>query len=149
MPIRWDKRWLYENLSFPTDSGKAKMYPASYKHKESTKFILTTGRTKNQWYTMTRTGKSPELLKNEEEPFLLMNQEDALELRILENETVEVISENGKIQLKVRFGDIKRKHLFAPFGYEKINELLGDDTDPLSKEPELKFMEVELKSHGK
>ncbi|ACD65702.1 MAG TPA: nitrate reductase [Sulfurihydrogenibium sp.] len=148
MPMRWGKRWLYENLSFPIDSGKAKMHPASYKHKES-KFILTTGRTKNQWHTMTRTGKSPELLKNEEEPFLLMNQEDALELGILENETVEVISENGKIQLKVRFGDIKRKHLFAPFGYGKVNELLGDDKDPLSKEPELKFMEVELKSHGK
>jgi ferredoxin-nitrate reductase len=47
----------------------------------------------------------------------------------------------------VRLGDIKRGHLFAPFGYGDVNALIGDELDPFSKEPELKFIEVEVKCH--
>jgi ferredoxin-nitrate reductase len=144
LPKRWGRRWLYLDLKFPTDNGRAKMHPTPYKHRPA-KFILITGRTKNQWHTMTRTGKSEELLKGEEEPFLLMSQEDALALGVSEDDVVEVSSDKGKVQLRVRFEDVKRGHLFAPFGYGGVNALIGDESDPFSKEPELKFIEVEVK----
>ena len=43
----------------------------------TTRSILTTGRIASQWHTMTRTGKSPELLASEPEPFLELHPEDA------------------------------------------------------------------------
>ncbi|MFN3978472.1 assimilatory nitrate reductase NasB [Sulfurihydrogenibium azorense] len=149
LPKRWGEKWLYEELSFPTDSGKAKMFPTPYEHKDAD-FILITGRTKNQWHTMTRTGKSEELLKGEEEPYLLMNEKDGHNLGVLEGDFVEVIADDVSVKLKVRFGQIKRKHLFAPFGYglaydAVVNTLTKDVCDPVSKEPELKFTSVKLR----
>lgn len=128
------------------------MHPAVYKHEEF-EFILLTGRTKNQWHTMTRTGKSEELLRGEEEPFLLMNPEDGERLGIEEGEFVELASEHGKVKLRVRFGGIKEGHLFAPFGYglkhgSIINALTGDKIDPISKEPDLKLTPVAIKVKG-
>lgn len=148
LPKRWGSRWLYEGLKFLTESQKAKMHPTPYEHKQAD-FILLTGRTKNQWHTMTRTGKSPELLKGEEEPYLLMNPEDAHELGIVEGDYVEVLTDRIGVKIKVKFGDIKRRHLFAPFGYgleyeTPTNALTKDITDPISKEPELKFTAVSL-----
>ncbi len=148
LPKRWGDKWLYKDLKFKTPSGKARMYPTKYEHKEGD-FILLTGRTKNQWHTMTRTGKSPELLKGEEEPYLLMHREDALDLGILDGDYVKVSSINGDITLKVRFGDIKRGHIFAPFGYgleyeNPTNILTTEEVDPISGEPDLKFTQVTI-----
>lgn len=148
LPQRWGKRWLYERLTFRTPSGKAKMHPTPYRHQPAS-FVLLTGRTKNQWHTMTRTGKSPELLKGEEEPFLLMSYEDAEEMGLEDGSAVVVRSNQGSVELRVKSGDVKKGHVFAPFGYEPtygpcVNELTEDLVDPLSKEPELKFTEVSL-----
>lgn len=148
LPKRWGKRWLYEEFSFPTDSGKAKMHPTPYRH-QNADFILITGRTKNQWHTMTRTGKSEEFLKGEEEPYLLMNEEDAEQLGISEGDFVEIVRNYKSVKLRVRFGDIKSGHLFAPFGYglsykAVVNILTEDLLDPISKEPELKFTSVSI-----
>ncbi|MFN7064903.1 MAG: molybdopterin oxidoreductase family protein [Aquificaceae bacterium] len=146
LPSRWGGRWLYPEFRFYTDNGRAKMYPAKYEHCKA-EFILITGRTKNQWHTMTRTGKSPELLKGEEDPFLLMNPEDAHSMGINNGDSVILSSERGKVRLKVVLGEIRKGHLFAPFGYgldygEPINVLVSDKVDPLSKEPELKFTPI-------
>jgi len=149
LPKRWGGKWLYEDFKFLTDSTKARMFPIKYEH-QAADFILITGRLKNQWHTMTRTGKSEELLKGEEEPFILINEEDAHELGVLEGDFVEIMSNNKSVKLKVRFGNIKRKHIFAPFGYgfsygAVINTLTRDIVDPISKQPEFKFTSVVLK----
>ncbi|MFN3471276.1 MAG: molybdopterin oxidoreductase family protein, partial [Aquificaceae bacterium] len=145
LPKRWGGKELYGTLSFKTDTGRAKMYPAVYNHHHA-RFILITGRTKKQWHTMTRTGKSPELLEGEEDPFVLMNPRDAEGMGITEGSLLKLLSlDTGEaVELKVRFGEIKEKHLFAPFGYGgmPVNLLLGDRSDPISKEPELKFTPV-------
>ncbi|MFN3263688.1 MAG: molybdopterin oxidoreductase family protein, partial [Aquificaceae bacterium] len=152
LPQRWGGRWLYPDLVFPTESGKARMHPTTYKHRDGD-FILITGRTKNQWHTMTRTGKSPELLRGEEEPFLLMSREDRERFGIGENHCVKLVSSGGDTVLKVRFGEIKCGHLFAPFGYglrygAVINTLTENRTDPVSKQPELKFTHVKVEAVG-
>jgi ferredoxin-nitrate reductase len=150
LPKRWGKRWLYEELEFPTQSGKARMFATPYDYQEAD-LILITGRTKNQWHTMTRTGKSEELLKGEEEPFLFINKEDAHEFGLVEGDMVEIFSKDTSLRMKVKFGEVKRKHLFAAFGYgfshqAVINTLTNDLTDPISKQPELKFTNVKLKT---
>jgi len=151
LPARWGRRWLYEDLRFPTASGKARFHPAKFDiANESGEFLLITGRLKNQWHTMTRTGKSPQLLKGEVPPFVLMNPEDGEALGVEEGQVILLERGTTKIQRVVRFGNIKRGHLFAPFGYpseigEPTNHLLSDRKDPFSKEPDLKYSGVSVR----
>ncbi|WP_457644534.1 molybdopterin-dependent oxidoreductase [Persephonella sp.] len=159
LPRQWGGKWLYKDKKFPTPSGKARFNRAIFKEPEDKikypfSFILTTGRTKKQWHTMTRTGKSLELLGDEAEPYILINERDAFELGIVDNDYINVRSKRGQIYIKTRVGSIKRGVLFAPFGYGKIhhfptNILVSDAIDPISKEPELKFSTVYLKTKKK
>ncbi|RUM32212.1 MAG: nitrate reductase [Aquifex sp.] len=155
LPARWGRKWLYENLRFPTESGKAKFHPAYFDlASEKGEFILLTGRLKNQWHTMTKTGKSPELLKGEVPPFVIMNPKDAQELGIEEWDIVKIFSDKGEIERVVIFGNIKRRHIYAPFGYprefgEPTNILVSDRVDPISKEPDLKYAGVNVKVEKK
>ena len=150
LPARWGKRWLYEDLKFPTPSGKARFHPAVLSvPKEEGEFILLTGRLKDQWHTMTRTGKSPELLKGELPPYVIMNPHDAQEMGIEEGQEVVISSKGKEITRVVRFGNVKRGCIFAPFGYPKelgepTNLLTSNRVDPLSKEPDLKYSGVRV-----
>ena len=151
LPARWGRRWLYEDLKFPTESGRARFHPARFEiASEEGEFLLTTGRLKDQWHTMTRTGKSPQLLKGEIPPFLLMNPEDARELGVEEGDEVVLLKDGHEVVRVVRFANIKRGHIFAPFGYPKefgepLNLLLSDRVDPYSKEPDLKYSGVSVR----
>ena len=155
LPKRWGGKHLYKDLKFPTPSGKARFHPAKYEAPEDEEkmgdFTLITGRVRKQWHTMTRTGKVKELLKGEEKPYILMNPEDAKEFGINEGDIIIISSDRGEIKRDVKFGEIKRRHLFTPFGYSlefcdsPANILTTDATDPFSKEPELKFSKVRIK----
>ena len=151
LPARWGRRWLYEDLRFPTESGRARFHPARFEiASEEGEFLLTTGRLKDQWHTMTRTGKSPQLLKGEIPPFILMNPEDARELGVEEGDEVALLKDGHEVVRVVRFANIKRGHIFAPFGYPKefgepLNLLLSDRVDPYSKEPDLKYSGVSVR----
>ncbi len=159
LPKQWGDRWLYKDLKFPTPSGKAKFNRAVFEPPADRlqypySFVLTTGRTKKQWHTMTRTGKSHELLRDESEPFILFNEEDAFELGIMDNDYINIKSQRGQIYIRAKTGKIKRGVTFSPFGYGKIyhfptNILVSDALDPVSKEPELKFSSVFIKARKK
>jgi len=159
LPKQWGGKWLYPDKRFPTPSGKAKFNPAVYSEPADRleypySIALTTGRTKKQWHTMTRTGKAHELLRDEAEPFILLNDEDAFELGIFDNDYINVRSTRGQIYIKAKIGKIKKGVAFAPFGYGKIyhfpsNILVSDAIDPVSKEPELKFSAIYIKAKKK
>ncbi len=156
LPKQWGDKWLYSDKKFPTPTGKAKFNPAKFeppadKIEYPFSFILTTGRTKKQWHTMTRTGKSLELIKGEEEPFIMLNEDDAYELGIIDGDYINVQSRRGKIYIKAKIGEMKKGVAFAPFGYGLIyhfptNIVVSDAIDPISKEPDLKFSGVYIKA---
>ncbi len=159
LPKQWGGKWLYKDLKFQTPSKKAKFNPAKYEPPADKldypfTFILTTGRTKKQWHTMTRTGKSFELVRGEDEPYILLNEDDAYDLGIIDGDYITVESTRGKIYIKAKIGDIKKGVAFAPFGYGTMyhyptNIVVSDALDPLSKEPELKFSAVYIKAKKK
>ena len=159
LPKQWGGKWLYPDKKFPTPTKRARFNRAVFEApSEEVKFpfniILTTGRTKKQWHTMTRTGKSFELLKGEEEPFVMLNELDAYELGIVDGDYINVQSKRGKIYIKAKTGNIKRGVAFAPFGYGMVyhfptNIVVNDTIDPISKEPDLKFSAVYIKQKRK
>jgi ferredoxin-nitrate reductase len=159
LPKQWGNKWLHKEKKFPTETGKAKFNPAVFDQPEDKveypfSFVLTTGRTKKQWHTMTRTGKSLELVKGEEEPFIMLNEDDAYELGILDGDYINVQSKRGKIYIKAKIGEIKRGTAFSPFGYGLIyhfptNIVVSDALDPISKEPDLKFSAIFIKAKRK
>jgi len=79
---------LYVDLRFNTADGRAKFHPTDHvepaeQPDASFPLILTTGRVRNQWHTMTRTGKVPALMKAAPEPYLEIHPGDAANRRWL------------------------------------------------------------------
>ncbi|MBV5322148.1 MAG: molybdopterin-dependent oxidoreductase [Sulfuricurvum sp.] len=143
---QWGGERLYSNQIFATTSTKVQFHPviSSTSMIDPDKFILITGRTKKQWHTMTRTGLSNELLKEEEEPYLLMNSDEAEKMGIDVGDTVIIKNDLGTLELPIRFGKLAYKHLFAPFGYPQtpINTLVPVLNDPFSSQSALKSAQV-------
>ena len=73
---------LYTSRRFATPDGRARLAatphtPPADPVDADFPLVLTTGRVAQQWHTMTRTGKSPELLAAEPHPFVEMHPSDA------------------------------------------------------------------------
>jgi ferredoxin-nitrate reductase len=115
--------------------------------------ILTTGRIRDQWHTMSKTGKVNKLKQHISESFLEIHPEDAYERDIEENALVEVCSPKGSVRVKARISkDIKKGVCFLPMHWGKIlnndmnraNNLTNNLVDPVSKEPDFKFSSVQV-----
>jgi assimilatory nitrate reductase catalytic subunit len=109
-------------------------------------FLLNTGRIRDQWHTMTRTGMSPRLGVHLPEPFLAVNPADATECGLQDGGFARVMTSHGTCVLKVSIdGGQSRGSLFAPIHWSgatassgRIGELVGPNTDPYSGQPDSK-----------
>jgi len=143
LPARWGKPLLY-----PPFPRKARFYGVSASPPEGEGFLLLTGRLKDQWHTMNRTGPVEELRR--EGPFVLMNPADAERLNLKEGDRVLLYNELGRAERVVKLGEVREGHLFTPFGYPDaegvpINFLIKDKKDPISHQPALKEARVFVK----
>ena len=112
--------------------------------------LLNTGRIRDQWHTMTRTGKSPRLHAHLSEPFLEIHPDDAMGMA---NQTlVRVDSAYGHAVLRVRLDPGQRPgNVFAPMHWTdqfspagRVNPVVNGDVDPVSGQPELKHTPVRI-----
>ncbi|MDQ3393193.1 MAG: molybdopterin-dependent oxidoreductase [Bacteroidota bacterium] len=120
--------------------------------------ILTTGRIRDQWHTMTKTGKVNKLKQHIDKPFLEINPIDAA-LRQIEDGTPVVISnQRGTVRVTAKLTtDIKVGVVFLPmhwgrmFGdtFARANNVTNDLVDTISKEPDFKFSAVEVSKFKK
>jgi assimilatory nitrate reductase catalytic subunit len=109
-------------------------------------FILNTGRVRDQWHTMTRTGYVPRLMQHSDEPTVEINPSDAARLGLQDGQLARVSSPRGVMVARVRIGSAQRNgELFAPMHWNsvfarqgKINALVEGRRDPLSGQPESK-----------
>ncbi|NCI47700.1 molybdopterin-dependent oxidoreductase [Sediminibacterium sp. WSJ-3] len=133
-----------ENLSEKTDAG----YP----------LILTTGRIRDQWHTMSKTGKVNKLKQHIAEAFIEIHPEDAAQRAIKEGDLVEIVNTRGEVRVKAKICDtIKQGVVFLPIHWGKIlnsdlnraNNLTNNLVDPQSKEPDFKFSAVEVRLYKK
>ncbi|MFQ3576034.1 MAG: molybdopterin-dependent oxidoreductase [Cytophagales bacterium] len=144
---------LFEDFKFFTHDQKANICSMpdenqSYETNKDYPLILTTGRVRDQWHTMTRTGKVNKLNQHIPEPFVEINPKDAEKLGLKENDISIVSTAFGTCQLKVKLtSNIKRGVIFVPMHWGKTsndngtraNNLTNNLIDPISKEPDLKF----------
>lgn len=115
--------------------------------------LLTTGRLRNQWHTMTRTGKSESLLKGARQPFLEIHPVDAVRRQIENGDVVEIHSRRGRAWAEARVTEkIREGACFMPFHwgrlagpYNAANNVTLAAVDPISQEPELKACAVEVR----
>ncbi len=152
-----DNRRLFEDGQFPTADGRAQMHvptwsPPAESLDEEYPLALITGRVKDQWHTMTRTGRSAKLMKSEREPFLEINPADAIGMGVRDREPVLVTSRRGTFQAPARVTEtIRAGSVFAPFHWGSLwaengssNASASEAVDPRSKQPELKFAAVRV-----
>lgn len=109
---------------------------------------LTTMRVIDHWHTATMTGKVPELQKANPAAFAEINAEDAKACGIQHGDMVLLETRRDSMQLPARVSDVCRPGLVAvPFfdPHKLVNKLLGDATDPISREPEYKICAVRIR----
>lgn len=149
---------LYTDGKFHTESGKAKLVPVDYLPQTELPdsdfpLVLTTGRVRDQWHTMTKTGKVESLLLNEPAPTLELNPGDAARFGIKENDLVVIESRRGDATVQVALTDkIKEGTVFLPFHWGKLladngraNLMTVEAVDPVSKQPEFKACAVRIR----
>jgi len=107
---------------------------------------LNTGRVRDQWHTMTRTGLSPRLGQHLPEPYVEIHPDDANRFGITDDSFARVTTDYGQCILKVVVSRRQQRGmLFAPIHWNETNAssgrvgaLVAPHTDPFSGQPEAK-----------
>jgi assimilatory nitrate reductase catalytic subunit len=109
-------------------------------------FRLNTGRVRDQWHTMTRSGQSPRLGAHLPEPFVEVHPADAKAMALIDGGFARVATRFGSCVLKVAVTDRQRRgSLFAPIHWSdatasaaRICDLVMPETDRYSGQPDAK-----------
>jgi assimilatory nitrate reductase catalytic subunit len=118
--------------------------------------VLNTGRVRDQWHTMTRTGRSARLAEHVLEPFVDLHPQDALLCGVKEGELARVSSNWGASVARVRHGGgIARGSVFMPIHWSgqtasdaRVGAVVNPAVDPVSGEPEFKHTPVRVEPFG-
>jgi len=146
---------MFDTQKFFTPDRKARFIPvaprpAGNATSRDYPLVLNTGRVRDQWHTMTRTGKTARLLSHIFEPYAEFHPEDA-RLAGLEHEGLtRLTSPWGEMIARVVVGaDQRRGCVFLPMhwneefaGAGRVNALVNPVVDPLSGQPESKHTPV-------
>jgi len=149
---------LFTDHKFFTQNGKANVFAVedtNFSEKTTINFplVLTTGRIRDQWHTMTRTGKVNKLTRHTPKPFLEIHPKDAKKHFIENDDIVKVFNQRGKVIVKVKITTkIKEGVVFLPMHWGKIffdtssraNNITSTNIDPISKEPDFKYSAVNM-----
>jgi assimilatory nitrate reductase catalytic subunit len=159
------RRRLYEDGRFPTADGRARFAAVGYKPLAEPRdarfpFSLTTGRLRDQWHGMSRTGTLGRLFGHAGEPVIELHAQDMQRLRIQEGDLLHVSSRRGMVTLPAAASDTlapAQAFIAMHWGSEVlggqdgkgraqagVNALMPSTFCPTSKQPELKHAAVKL-----
>ncbi len=155
------RKRLYEDGWFPTASGRAKFANVKYqppvdKVDPRFPFKLNTGRLRDQWHGMSRTGTVAQLFSHAPEPVVFMDGNDMQRRLLVDGDLVEVKSRRGRQILPVQASDeLRGGQAYIPMHWGEeylsgrdsfgVNGLTSPAFDPVSKQPELKYAAVAIK----
>jgi assimilatory nitrate reductase catalytic subunit len=107
---------------------------------------LNTGRIRDQWHSMTRTGKSARLAGHLPEPFVEVHPRDARDHGLTDGGFALVSSAHGSCTVKTHVSEAQRAgSIFVPIHWSgenasgaRVGDLVAAHTDPHSGQPEMK-----------
>ncbi|MEM9311537.1 MAG: molybdopterin-dependent oxidoreductase [Pseudomonadota bacterium] len=118
-------------------------------------FRLNTGRYRDQWHTMTRTGYSPRLAHHRREPLLEIHPDDARAHGVFDGDLCEVSTQQGASVFRASLSESQQRGaLFVPMHWTDITassaagrtgKLASSDTDPVSGQPGFKDAPARLR----
>ncbi|WP_296447021.1 nitrate reductase [Rhodoferax sp. UBA5149] len=156
---------LYEDGIFPTPDGRARFVSSAYREVAEPResrypFSLTTGRLRDQWHGMSRTGTLGRLFGHVSEPAVQMNPQDMASRQLKDGDLVYVTSKRGTILLQAQdSAEIRVNQAFIAqhWGEEflsgsastgqrlaGVNALTSSAFCPDSKQPEFKHSAVKI-----
>ena len=157
---RYGRQRLYDDGVFATPDGRARFAAAPYvpvaeKPDARYPFRLNTGRLRDQWHGMSRTGTVAQLFQNAGEPRLQLHRSDLARRGIAAGDLVRVESKRGRIVVPVEASaELKPGHAFLPMhwgsaslggeGALGVNALTTPARCPISQQPELKHAAVRV-----
>jgi assimilatory nitrate reductase catalytic subunit len=159
------KNRLYEDGIYPTPDGRARFAPHAWQpvaepRESRYPFGLTTGRLRDQWHGMSRTGTLGRLFGHVAEPSVQMHPQDMAQRQIGNGDLVHVTSKRGSIvvpaQADANLG-LSQAFMAMHWGSEYlsgqssagtrlagVNTLTTSAYCPTSKQPELKHSAVKI-----
>jgi assimilatory nitrate reductase catalytic subunit len=149
-PFQWGGRSPLAGGRCSTPNGKAYMVPvkATQRTDASSRYPLrlNTGRYRDQWHTMTRTGLSPKLSQHRREPLVEVHPDRVADLGLCDHGLAEVETEQGKSVFRVcSTPSVRPGDLFVPMhwsdqtsGGGRTGFLPAQDRDPVSGQPGFK-----------
>ncbi|HTN37607.1 MAG TPA: molybdopterin-dependent oxidoreductase [Arachidicoccus sp.] len=154
---------LFTDHQFFTATKKANIHSFSDKNvsempSDDFPLILTTGRIRDQWHTMSKTGKVNKLNKHIQESFVELHPSDALARGIIDEDLVVVCSRRGEVRVRAKIATtIRPGVIFLPMHWGKIlrsdlnraNNVTNSLLDPVSSEPDFKFSAVQVAAYRK
>ncbi len=161
-PVTWphgraSARRFFGDGGFHTPDGRGRLVPVVARLPDATTpdypFRLNTGRIRDQWHTMTRTGIAPRLSQHLGEPFLEIHPADAACRGLGPATLAEVTSPHGSAILRVLLSDrVAPGHPFAPMHWTaqtaptgRVDALVPALTDPVSGQPASKSAAVSIR----
>jgi assimilatory nitrate reductase catalytic subunit len=165
-PIQWPvnadypkgRARLFTDGYFVTDSRKARFVAVTARlpaqPAKAGEMIMNTGRIRDQWHTMSRTGTAPHLLSHSEEPYIDVHPDDAARLGVkaghllvLHNRGTQYIG-RAKPNANQRRGEVfVPMHWNAKYAaWGRADALVNPYIDPFSGQPEYKQVPVSVKA---
>lgn len=140
---------------FFTPNGKAQFVATSFRPPalavgEDYPYLMLTGRVRDHWHTMTRTGKSARLAQTRPEPFIEISTHDALADKLANGSLARIATRGGEMLARVVWSDeVPRGQVFVPMHWTaefsnkgRVGPLIAAAVDPVSGQPELKATPV-------
>ena len=164
-PVQWPvlagsytgRARFFGDGKFFTPSGKAQFValaprPPAHAVDEDFPFALNTGRVRDHWHTMTRTGKSPRLSLHTSEPYAELHPRDAERLGVRAGDLIRVASRWGEAIVRARLSpDQLGGSVFLPMHWNGqfashglADAVVNPAVDPVSGQPEFKHTPVRV-----
>lgn len=153
---------VFENGCFATKSQKAQLFAVTPQFSalatdKDFPFSLNSGRLRDHWHSMTRTGLASELTQHTTKPYLYLNPRDLTALDVMENDIVaihSVCSGNEPVLLQIQADEgIRDNECFMPIHWNEqfashanASRLYPSIVDAISGQPESKQVPIAIKS---
>ena len=168
-PLQWplpagcitrDERRLFSDGHFAHGDGRARFIATAYRAPQTPcdarhPYVMNSGRIRDQWHTLTRSGRVARLASHCAEPFIDIHPADAASLALADADLATVARDTHSILVRVRVTtDQAPGSVFVPMHFSAsyashggLNALIPAVTDAVSGQPESKATAVAVRAY--